>query len=111
MKITKKHKLYFRTSNQSIRRLDKTVPQIYMFILNAFTGGDAEKRYSEKNKDVSHWSNYRSITLELPEDHEISFGILQNAVDPIMKKKKIEISYNGTWRPLVMLEMKSKTKL
>lgn len=105
MFLNKKHKLYFRESKTgAARRLDKTSIKIYMYIIKLFLQGDGEKRYQEKNKSVTHWSNYKPIEIfDLP-------GDLQVQMERLTKAKNIEIYYGGTWKPLVMLhKFKKKT--
>lgn len=103
--ITKKHKLYFVTDGGQFRRLDKAAPQLFIYILKAFSEGGREKEYQEKNKDVKKWNEYQPIRMSLPEDHQTSFKILQQAIGGHPRLKNITISYNGTWRPLVVLSV------
>ena len=107
MKITKKHKLYFRDGQLVIRRLDKLVPMIYLHILKLFIEGDANNRYLELNKNVRHWSNYKPIPIELPKEFENSFKVLIKTIgNPYLDK--VIISYNGSWQPLVELTLQSE---
>lgn len=107
--ITKKNKLYFRTEKDVIRRLDKVAPQLYGLILSGFITGDLDKQYKELNKNVASWKEFKPINLIVPEDHKISFGLLQYAINPVKKTKIITISHNGSWRPLVRLKMAEPT--
>jgi len=102
MKITKKHKLYFREKGLSIRRLDKASPGIYIYILRQFIEGDANEKYWKLNEKVNHWSDYRPIEMILPTELNDSFKTLVNLAGS-QKTNTVTISYNGSWRPLVNL--------
>lgn len=98
MYLTKKHKMYYRDPKSgTARRLDKTSRKLYLYIINIFIKGNAEKRYQEVNKTVTHWRGYKAIDLlDLPVE-------LQAEVEKLTKQKSIEIYYGGTWKPLVRL--------
>ena len=106
MNLTKKHKIYFRDPiSKSARRLDKANMYLYMFIIKEFLNGDAEKRYQELNKEVTHWKNYKAIDIyTLPVE-------LQVEMEKITKQKSLEVFYGGTWKPLARLhKFKKETK-
>lgn len=97
MRITKKHKLYFRDQGTgAVRRLDKASPVIYSFVIKYFLEGPGSKEHEEINKDVKEWKKYKPVDLPVPEEHQEEFNKLS-------KTKGLEISYNSSWLPLVKM--------
>lgn len=106
MNLTKKHKLYYKEPNSnSARRLDKANMYLYIFIIKEFLNGQADKRYQELNKDVTHWSNYKAIDIyNMPVE-------LQVEMEKITKHKTLEVFYGGTWKPLARIHKFKKETL
>lgn len=112
-RITKKHKLYVRSANGSLRRLDKLSPDIYGRIILLFLKGDGEQRYSKINKDVKTWQKLIPIAMPmLPEDN-LKFRKLHKELGLVGSGiKEIVVSYNGSWKPLVRIyEQKVENKM
>lgn len=96
MNIIKKHKLYIRDKkSQSLRRLDKAFPELYVRLLEYFLVEGGNKQYAEYNKDVKLWKEWRPIDYFLT-DPDISVKFVK-----LFGKKPLTVSYDGSWRPLV----------
>jgi len=102
MLITKKHKLYFRDHrNNSIKRLDKVSKKVYLHILNEFLANGADKAWAKLNDKVTTWEKLKPLPMQLPQE-------LKEDFDKILgSRERITISYNGSWRPLVELTLKT----
>ena len=105
MGITKNHKLYFRTSDGTIKGLDKVARNIYIDILNAFFSGKHKARYARKNKRVKVWSKYKPIPFIISDERTIEFLLLSKQIDSKRGYEPIVISYNGSWKPLVTISL------
>ena len=105
MNITKNHKLYFRTSDGTIKRLDKVARNIYIDVLNAFFSGKHKAKYERKNKRVKDWSKYKPVTFILSKERTIEFLLLSKQIDRKRGYEPIVISYNGSWQPLVEITL------
>ena len=101
-RITKKHKLYVRDTSGILRRLDKLSPELYSEIILLFLRGDGEKVYSILNKGIST-KDLKPIPMAIPLKLKVAFEALQKALkNPL---KKITVSYNGSYQPLVRMGM------
>jgi hypothetical protein len=97
MKITKRHKLYYRAKSEEVRRLDKTAPNLYLMILDGFIRGDFEKRYKEMNKNVKHWSELKPILVPVSQH-------LKEEMFKLTRGATLIIYHNSSKKPLVELK-------
>ena len=102
--IKRKHKLYVRSSDLSVRRLDKISQDLYDLVIVEFLKGDGEKRYSMLNADVKHWGDYKPIQMTLEKKFHQQLFSLNKALGNL-KGASITVSYNGSWKPLARLKL------
>lgn len=100
-KLAKKHKLYFRTRGGQLKSLSKTSEDLFVFILNEFLVKGKNAEYLHINKAVEKWNQYKPITLEVPEEYETEYKT-------IFGFSPTTFSYDGSWKPLATLKLKSK---
>ena len=96
MKVTKKHKLYYKDHTGSLRRFDKASIRLYYFIIHIFLKGYANIVYAERNKEVKKWDEFTAIDVVIPEHLTKEFELH-------FKNKTTTITYNGHWKPLARL--------
>ena len=97
MRITKRHKLYAKKNNcGTVRNLARMSPALYLHIIN-YMVKEGNDIYAEHNKDVKHWSDFSPIDIVIPNELNVLVDELR------LRGFSNEISYNGTWKPLVVL--------
>lgn len=102
--IKRKHKLYVRASDLSIRRLDKISQDLYDLVIIEFLKGDGEKRYGMLNADVKHWGDYKPIQMTLRKKFHQQLFTLNKALGNF-QYDSVVVSYNGSWKPLARLKL------
>ena len=109
--IRKRHKLYFQNTKGTIRRLDKVAQEVNDLILVHFLKGPGEEEYQKLNEGVTDYKKLKGLPFVIPSKYVESFRSLQKTVSSRLKYDVIEISYNGSWKPLVRvrLEVEEKT--
>lgn len=101
-RVIKAQKLYFRDKKGNIRNLYKADKIIYNYIFGLFFNKGGNARYSELNKDVKHWSNFKPLLHSAPENINVLVR------EKILVRGEAIISYNGSWQPLIQFTNLSK---
>jgi hypothetical protein len=106
MIVTKKHKLYYRTSKGELRNLYKAAPGTYLDIVTAFIAGDGNKRYAERNKEAKFREDFKPVPVSIDPLYSAEFKkLLREVHGADNPRTSLVVSYNGSWQPLAEVSL------
>jgi len=96
LKITKKHKLFYRTEKGELRNLQRANIITYLWLIDQFLNKGWNQIYFDVNKDVKKWNQFKPLVKEPPAE-------IKTELQKLTKGKAMTFYYNGSWKPLINL--------